>query len=105
MIWLYGLLCVLGSCFPLAAFLPWLLAHGADVSGFIRAADANPISLFAWLDVLIAGGCILLFIWHEGRRDDIAHYWLAMLATILVGGSLGLPLFLFMREWQRSTKR
>ena len=34
----------------------------------------------------------------EGRRARVRHLWAPVAATLAVGVSLGLPLFLYMRE-------
>jgi hypothetical protein len=34
----------------------------------------------------------------EGRRIALSLLWLPVIATLLVGVSLGLPLFLFLRQ-------
>ncbi len=96
----YALLCILGLLLPYAAFLPWLLEHGADLPLLLEQAMATPIALFAWLDVLVAGVVLLIFMVVEGRRRRMQHLWLPILATLCVGVSLGLPLFLLLREQQ-----
>ena len=42
----------------------------------------------------------------EGRRAGMKHLWAPIVASLAVGVSLGLPLFLYMREQQldRSTR-
>jgi hypothetical protein len=37
----------------------------------------------------------------EGRRAGLGHRWVPLAANLLVGVSLGLPLFLYMREARR----
>jgi len=96
----YALLCVPGLLLPYAAFLPWMLEHGADLPLLLEQAMATPIALFAWLDVLVAGVVLLTFIVVEGRRRQMRRLWLPVLATLSVGVSLGLPLFLLLREQQ-----
>jgi hypothetical protein len=40
----------------------------------------------------------MVFIGVEGKRLAIRRLWLAVVATIAGGVSLGLPLFLYMRQ-------
>jgi hypothetical protein len=42
-----------------------------------------------------------VFVFLEGRRLAIARLWGPIAANLLVGVSLGLPLFLYMRELRR----
>jgi len=44
------------------------------------------------------------FIWSEGRRINLKRLWLPVLATLTVGVSLGLPLFLLLTEIQFENK-
>jgi Terpene cyclase DEP1 len=41
---------------------------------------------------------LFLFIATEGRRIALSLLWLPVIATLVVGVSLGLPLFLFLRQ-------
>ncbi|MBJ7537451.1 DUF2834 domain-containing protein [Marinomonas transparens] len=94
----YLLLTILGVVLPYGAFLPWLFEKGVDLPAFLNAAIANPISVFAWLDVLVSAVTLLAFILVDGRRNGVKYYGLAMVGTLTVGVSCGLPLYLFLRE-------
>lgn len=96
----YGALCVLGTVVPLSAFVPWALHHSMDAKLFGQLLFANPISTFFALDVLMSA--VVLFGWarEEGRRG-LRWWWLPLVATVLVGGSLGLPLLLLLRQQQQ----
>ncbi len=96
--YLYGVMCILGTLLPYGAFMPWLIQHGLDVPQLVLAATINPISIFAWLDVIIAALVTIAFVWVEGHRLHMRFLWLPIVATLTVGVSLGLPLFLLLRE-------
>ena len=98
MLYFYLLMCVLGTLLPYGAFLPWLVQNGLDIPLLVAEASQNPIAAFAWLDVIVSALVLLAFIWYEGRRLNIKNLWLPTAATLSVGVSLGLPLFLLMRE-------
>jgi hypothetical protein len=95
---IYLVLAAIGALFPLAAFLPWLPAHGLDVPRFLADLFANPVSRFFALDVIISAIVLVMFIVVQGCRDGIGQLWLPVAATFLIGVSCGLPLFLAMRE-------
>ncbi len=95
---LYALLAVLGTVVPLSQFAPWLVEHGLDFSLLFQQAFEPNIAAFAWLDVIVSAVALLFFIFWEGRRLSMQKLWLPMLGTCTVGVSLGLPLFLLMRE-------
>ncbi|WP_371929421.1 DUF2834 domain-containing protein [Photobacterium sp. CCB-ST2H9] len=94
-------LTLLGIVLPYGAFLPWLLEHGPDLPLFYNQAIANPVSIFAWLDVLNLAVALLLWIVVDGQQHQIRHRWLAMIGTLTIGVSCGLPFYLYLRVSQR----
>ncbi|MBT1062159.1 DUF2834 domain-containing protein [Bowmanella sp. Y26] len=94
----YAFMCVLGTLLPLAAFYPWLLQQGLNTPLMLEQIRQDPLSLFAWLDVGISAVVLISFILLENRRVKLTYAWTAILATCLVGVSLGLPLYLLLRE-------
>jgi hypothetical protein len=52
--WAYLLLCLLGTLLPYGPFVPWLWAHGLDLSGFFRDLFANGVSSFFGMDVFVS---------------------------------------------------
>ena len=95
---LYALLAVLGTLIPLAVFLPWLLEHGLDIPALLAEAASTTIGLFAWLDVIVSALVLIGFILYEGKKIGMERLWLPILGTCCIGVSLGLPLFLYLRE-------
>ena len=95
---LYLLLCIAGAVVPYAAFVPWLLAHGLDIPLFVEELFANRISAFFALDVMVSALVLFVFVVTEGKRRGVRHLWAPVAATLAVGVSLGLPLFLYLRE-------
>lgn len=75
-----------------------LSINGLDFYRMIKEALSNPVSAFAWLDVLVSAVVLLIFIVAEGTRLRMRKLWLPIVGTLAVGVSFGLPLFLFMRE-------
>jgi len=91
-------LCILGLALPNAAFWPWLAAHGFAPRQFIADFFANGVSTFFGLDVIFSALAVILFVELEGRRLRLRRRWLPIVATCLIGVSLGLPLFLYQRQ-------
>ena len=90
----------MGLAAPYAAFLPWLAEHGPNARLFVQNLFANRISAFFALDVFVSVVVLLRFVALESRRLRLHSRWMVLLATLLVGASLGLPLFLYLRERQ-----
>ncbi|HKN75257.1 MAG TPA: DUF2834 domain-containing protein [Candidatus Acidoferrum sp.] len=94
----YLVLCVLGLALPYSQFIPWVMEHGLDMRLFVRQLFANRIGGFFGMDVLVSAVTLLGFIRSEGARLKVRTLWLPVASVLLVGVSLGLPLFLYLRE-------
>jgi surface polysaccharide O-acyltransferase-like enzyme len=92
----YLVLCVLGAVLPLWQLWPWLAANGLDVPLLFRQLFADRVGAFFGVDVIVSAVVLVVFVVSEGPRVHLR--WLAVVATLAVGVSLGLPLFLYMRE-------
>lgn len=101
----YVVMCILGTALPFGALVPWLVDNGFNLSLLFSDATHTKIATFAWLDVLVSAIVLLFFIWSEGTRQRIRNLWVPTLATFLIGVSLGLPLFLLMREQHLEKRR
>jgi len=95
---LYLLLCVAGTVLPYALLFPFIRDRGLDVGLFVAQLFANPVSSFFGLDVLVSSAVLWALVVIEGRRAGMKHLWVPIAANLAVGVSLGLPLFLYMRE-------
>lgn len=96
--YLYLILCILGTLLPCSQLLPFLREHGLNVSLIIEQLFANRISSFFGLDVIISSLVLWVLVLTEGRRLQMRNLWVYIVCNLLVGLSLGLPLFLYMRE-------
>jgi hypothetical protein len=98
----YLVLCAVGFLLPYSQFVPWLMAHGLDLSLFRRDLFANRIGAFFGMDVVVSAVVLCVFARREGRRLGMgpAGFWLTLAAVFAVGVSLGLPLFLYFRQAQ-----
>ena len=92
------LFCVVGTILPSGQFLHRLAEHGLDGQLFLQHLLANRISTFFVLDVVVSALVLLRFAAVESSRLGLRSRWLVLPATLLVGVSLGLPLFLYLRE-------
>jgi len=95
---IYLILCMLGVAVPYMQFVPWVLQHGLDLRLFGQEMLANRIAAFFVLDVVMSAVVVIAFLRMEGPALRIRLRWLVPLALVTVGVSLGLPLFLYLRE-------
>jgi hypothetical protein len=96
----YLVLGILGFLMPYSQFAPWLLEHGLNLSLFGRELFANRIGAFFGMDVLVSAVVLCIFAGRESGRLGMgpASSWLTLAAVLSVGVSLGLPLFLYLRQ-------
>lgn len=101
---IYIILCALGAALPLSQFMPWAAENGLNVSLFFQELFATRISSFFAMDVIVSAIVLFTFIYYEGRRMQMRYLWLPVVATLSVGVSFGLPLFLYMRQQKLETR-
>ncbi|MBD3181432.1 DUF2834 domain-containing protein [Candidatus Poribacteria bacterium] len=95
---IYIILCVIGIILPYYQFVLFLMENGMDFMLFYQQLSANYISVFFGLDVIVSAVVLVAFIIAENLRKKVKYSWLAIVGTFTVGVSLGLPLFLYLRQ-------
>jgi len=95
---LYLILCIAGTVLPYSQLLPFLRENGFDLSLFAHQLFANKVSSFFGMDVIVSSFALWIFAYAEGSRLKMRNLWIYVVANLLVGVSLGLPLFLMMRQ-------
>ena len=91
-------LCLTGAILPYWQFVPWVQAHGLDPQLLLAELFSTRIGAFFAMDVFVSALVLFVFMAVEGRRLGMRNLWLPAICTIAVGVSLGLPLFLYMRQ-------
>lgn len=94
---LYLGLALLGAVWPMAHILTYLGGEGASLGGLVVAwTDGAAVRGLA-ADLLVTGGVLTLWIVAE---TSVRRNWSALIAipaTLCLGVSCGLPLYLFLR--------
>ena len=94
----YLILCILGTILPYSQFVPFLLEHGLNLQFFFEQLFVNRISSFFAMDSIVSSLVLWVFVFWEGSRLGMKNLWVYVASNLLVGVSLGLPLFLLMRQ-------
>lgn len=102
---IYLLLCFIGVALPYWQFVPWVAENGLNMRLFVQQLFANRVSAFFGMDVFVSAITLLLFVRIENSRLSVRGRWLPLLAVLTVGVSLGLPLFLYLREAKLEQER
>jgi len=95
---IYMVLCVLGVLLPYWQLGPWLVANGLNMPMLFQQLFANQVGAFFAMDVVVSAVVLLVFARSEGSKLGVPGRWLPLIAVLTVGVSLGLPLFLYLRE-------
>lgn len=98
--YIYLILAILGAIIPLSEFISFFNENGLDFSILLKQAFDNHISAFAWFDVIITVIVIVVMTVDFGKKSEVKHLWLPIVASFTVGASFGLPLLMFIRELQ-----
>ena len=101
----YLILCILGTILPYSQFVPFLLEHGLNLQLFFEQLFVNRISSFFAMDLIVSSLVLWIFVFWEGSRLGMKNLWVYIASNLLVGVSLGLPLFLLMRRKQEESNR
>jgi hypothetical protein len=102
---LYLGLCIAGTILPYSQLIPFLREHGLDIRLIFEQLFSNPIGGFFGLDVIVSSVVLWVLILTEGRRLGVKHLWSPIAASLVVGVSLGLPLYLYLRDKERAHER
>ena len=96
--YLYLFLAIVGAVLPYLAFLGWINEFGFSIVHILESIWADKLSLFAWLDVVIAAIALFVFILVDGHQNKVNNRFWALIATCTIGVSCGLPLYLYFRQ-------
>ena len=95
---LYLILCIAGTILPYSQLVPFLRDNGLDLRLFVEQLFATRIGAFFGWDVIVSSVVLWVLVLVDGRRAGVKNLWAPIAANLAVGVSLGLPLFLYMRE-------
>jgi hypothetical protein len=93
-------LAILGFIVPDYFFLQLPAEDGFNLPLLIQPFLANNFMKGAAMDLTISVIVFWVFMFVEANRLRMKNSWLYLLATLLVGLSFALPLFLYFRERQ-----
>jgi len=95
---LYLFLAFVGFVLPYYFFVSFLVTNGPDLPLLFDQLLANDISTFFAVDLIITAIVFWAFLYRESQRYEVRNWWTFILATLVVGPSFALPLFLYFRE-------
>lgn len=93
----YLALCIPGVLVPFAFIIGFFGQSEPTISLFLTSIFVNHVSSAVAGDLLVSGFVFFAFLFFEGRRLGMKNLWFFVPATLFVGLSFGLPLFLYFR--------
>jgi hypothetical protein len=96
--------CIMGTVIPYWFALPFFLIHGLNFKLFLEEIFATRISSFFAADLVVSSVIFLIWSRREARDKKLAGWWLVLVANLVVGLSLALPLYLLKRLAECSTR-
>ena len=95
---LYASLAVIGFIAPYTVFAWFLATNGFNLRLILDQLFANHILLAFATDLTISIIVFWVYLYRESQRYQIRNWWPFVLASIMIGLSFALPLFLYVRE-------
>lgn len=88
---------VIGTVIPWLFFASFFVTEGFNISLFVQSLFANGAAGGFMSDVLISIVVFLVWSFADSQRLGVQHWWVVLPASFLVGLSLALPLYLYIR--------
>lgn len=97
----YLILAIIGAVLPLSQFAAASMEGTFTFQKLIADLTASRLTAGFALDLIVAAVTGLVFMIAETRRSAIRGAWVAVVGTVVIGFSFGLPFFLFLRARAR----
>lgn len=98
---IFLILTIIGFIAPYYFFLQ---VRGFDLNAVFQLFAASKILSGTAMDLLISVIVFWFFMFTEAKKLEMKNSWVYLLATVLVGLSFALPLFLYFRERKLESK-
>jgi len=95
---IYLILAILGFVAPYYFFLQLSGENGFDMAQIVQQVSASSILSGIAMDLLVSVLVFWVYMFAESNKLQMKNPWIYLLATLLVGLSFSLPLFLYFRE-------
>ena len=95
---IFLILAILGFIAPYYFFLQISPESISDIPGLMQPLFANNFMKGVAMDLTVSVIAFWTYVFVDGTRLQIKNLWIYPVATLLVGLSFALPLFLYFRE-------
>lgn len=98
----YLVMAIIGTIVPWFFFATFFAAEGLNIPLFVQSLFVNGAAAGFVADVLLAAVVFLVWSYSDAQKVGVRRWWLVLPASFLVGLSLALPLYLYLRADARS---
>ena len=95
---IYLVLALIGLIAPYLFFFRFLNTNGLNVALLVQQLFTTDISTFFAVDLIISFIVFWIYMVSEAIKLQMKNWWVYILASLAVGLSFALPLFLYFRE-------
>lgn len=95
---IYLIAAIVGAVVPYIFFGRFIAAEGVNLPLFVRGLFANGAAGGFSADLLISSFIFWYWAAADAKERNVRNWWWIIPANLLVGLSLALPLYLYMRE-------
>ena len=100
---IFLILAIIGFIAPYYFFLQLPAENGFDLPALMQPLFANNFMKGLAMDLTVSVIAFWTYVFVDGNRLQMKNLWIYPLATLLVGLSFALPLFLYVRERKLET--
>lgn len=97
---IYLALALLGLIAPYWFFFQFFTLNGFNLALLVQQMFVNPVAIAFVVDLVISIVVFWLFLFSESTKLQMQNTWLYVLASLTIGLSFALPIFLYVRERQ-----
>ena len=95
---IYLLFMVLGTVLPWWFFGSFFTDNGFNLLIFFKALAINDAIKGVTTDITLSSALFWLWAYNDAKQLKIKNWWLVIPSTLLIGLSLALPLYFYLRE-------
>jgi hypothetical protein len=95
---MYFILAFFGFVIPYYFLIRFIINNGFNLVEMGNQLFANEMSTFFAVDLMIVAIVFLIFSFYNSKMLGMRRWWIYLLATLLVGPSFAIPLYLGIRE-------
>ena len=101
---IYLILSLLGLLVPYWFFFQFFKANGLNIGMLVQQALVNPVSIAFTVDLVLSTVIFWIYMFSEANKLQMKNAWLYLLASLTIGLSFALPLFLYFRDRKLENK-